>query len=276
MTKRSLLLAVWLVACTGASYAQKIALSKGLKLETLTTTKMNMEVMGQNLDNESTLTSAVELKEVNNDGFLFSNMIKRMTTKISGMGQDISFDSDKKEDMDGQMGQALKDRIGVSQDIQVDKHGKVTSTKDNDDKKVGPDMASMMNMSGDLTKGQPYPILIQLPASNIKPGDTWTDSSGTVATLKTITTYTLKSISGDAALVSFTGTMAKTGTIQQNGMEIQMDMTATNKGESTYEVKSGLLKTTTSSSDIKGTLGIMGQNAPIAATVTANIVTKKL
>jgi len=276
MTKRILLSLVLMTTLMVASYAQKIAVTKGLKLETLTTTKMNMEVMGQNMDNESTLTNTVELKEVTGDGYLFSNTVKRMTTKISGMGQDISFDSDKKEDMDGQMGQLLKDQIGATQDIQVDKKGKVAGIKEGGDKKAGPDMASMMSMSGDLTKGQPYPILIQLPATGVKPGDTWTDSSGTVAAIKTVTTYTLKSITAGNALVSYTGTLAKNGTIQQNGMEIQMDMTGTVKGESTYEVKSGLLVTTTSSSDIKGTLGIMGQNAPIAATVTANVVAKKL
>jgi hypothetical protein len=276
MTKRILLSLVLMTTLMVASYAQKIAVTKGLKLETLTTTKMNMEVMGQNMDNESTLTNTVELKEVTGDGYLFSNTVKRMTTKISGMGQDISFDSDKKEDMDGQMGQLLKDQIGATQDIQVDKKGKVAGIKEGGDKKAGPDMASMMSMSGDLTKGQPYPILIQLPATGVKPGDTWTDSSGTVAAIKTVTTYTLKSITAGNALVSYTGTLAKNGTIQQNGMEIQMDMTGTVKGESTYEVKSGLLITTTSSSDIKGTMGIMGQNAPIAATVTANVVAKKL
>jgi hypothetical protein len=237
---------------------------------------MSMEVMGQNLDNESTLTSAVEVKDVNAEGYLFFNTVKRMTIKGSGMGQDMSFDSDKKEDMDGQMGQALKDHIGVAQEIQVNRQGKVTGTKDSSDKKAGGGMADMMSVTGDLTKGQPYPILIQLPAKNVKPGDTWTDSSGTVATIKTVTIYTLKSINADGALVSFTGTLAKSGTIEQNGMEIQMDMTGITKGESTYEMGSGLLKTTTSSSDIKGTLGIMGQNAPIAATVTANIVAKKL
>jgi Family of unknown function (DUF6263) len=276
MKKRTLLSFVLMAMITGACYAQKIAVTKGLKLETIITTKMNMDVMGQNLDNESTLTSAVEVKDVSADGYLFSNVIKRMTTKISGMGQDISFDSDKKEDMDGQMGQALKDHIGVSQDIQVDKQGKVASTKETDDKKPGPDMASMMNMTSDLSKGQPYPMLIQLPSKNIKPGDTWTDSSGTVATLKTVTTYTLKSITPDGALVSFAGTMAKSGPIEQNGMQLQMDMTATVTGESTYEMASGLLKTSTSNSAIKGTVNVMGQNAPIAATVIASTVTKKL
>ncbi len=270
---------IFLLLCTAAAVAhttqaQKISVKKGLKLESVTVTKMTMEVMGQNIDNETNMTSSLEVKDVNSDGYLFSNLVKHIVIKGNAMGQDISFDSDKKEDMDGQVGQALKDHVGVSQDIQVDKKGKVLSTTDSSKKAGG--MSDMMSVTGDVTKGQPYPMLIQLPAKTVKPGDSWTDSSGTDATIKTVTTYTLKSISGDGVLVSFTGTLSKSGTIEQSGMEIQMDMTGAIKGESTYEPGSGLLKTSTSSSDIKGTLGVMGQNAPISATVTANIVTKKL
>jgi len=274
---KTFLLSVTMVAILVTSAnAQKIAVTKGQKLETLTTTKTTMEVMGQNIDNETSLTNSVEVKDVTADGYLFSNTIKRMVIKGSAMGQEMNFDSDKKEDMDGQMGQALKGHIGTAQEIQVDKQGKVASIKEGEDKQAGPDMASMMNMTGDLGKGQPYPMLIQLPVKSIKPGDSWTDSSGTAATMKTVIVYTLKSLTSDGALVSFNGTMAKNGNIEQNGMEIQMDITATTKGESTYDSNSGLLKTTTSTSDIKGTLGVMGQNAPIAGTVTATVVAKKI
>lgn len=276
MTKSISLLFIVTASAVFTANAQKVAITKGQKLETLTTTKMTIEVMGQNIDNESSSTNSVEVKDVNADGYLFANTVKRMTMKGSGMGQDMSFDSDKKEDMDGQVGQAVKDKIGAVQEIQVDKQGKVAAIKEAADSKPAGGMADMMSLTGDIAKGQPYPLLIQLPAKALKTGDSWTDSSGTAATIKTVTTYTFKGISDGAAVLSFTGTLAKTGTVEQNGMEIQMDMTGVTKGESSYDAASGLLKTTTSSADIKGTLGIMGQNAPIAATVTANIVAKKL
>jgi len=276
MTKGIYVSLFLLATVTSTAFAQKIAVTKGQKLETVTTTKMSMEVMGQSMDNESTATSNIEVKDVTADGYLFTNTIKRMTMKGSTMGQDISFDSDKKEDMDGQIGQALKNQIGNAQEIQVDKKGKVSGIQEGADKKAGAGMAGMMGMSGDIAKGQPYPILIQLPANAVKPGDSWTDSSGSPATIKTITVYTLKSVSADGAMVSFTGTLTKNGNIEQNGMEIQMDMTGTTKGEATYDSSTGLLKTTTSTSEVKGNLGIMGQTAPLTGTITANIVAKKL
>lgn len=276
MTTRILLLLAAGALTTGIVQAQKIAVNKGLKLETQTSTKTTMEVMGQNIDNVSTITNSVEVKDVTAEGYLFSNTLKRMTIKGTVMGQDMSFDSDKKEDMDGQIGQGVKGQIGAEQEILVDKQGKVTSIKQGEDKQAGPDMASMMNMTGDLAKGQPYPVLIPLPPKGAKPGDSWIDSAGTAATIKTVTTYTLKSVSGDGAVLSFTGTLAKNGNIEQNGMEIKMDISGNVKGESTYDNASGILKTSTTTTDIKGTLEVMGQNAPIAATVTATITNKKL
>jgi hypothetical protein len=76
--------------------------------------------------------------------------------------------------------------------------------------------------------------------------------------------------------VTFTGTLAKNGTIEQQGMEIQMDITGDIKGDATYDAGTGLLKNNNTVSDIKGTLGVMGQNAPLTMKVTASTVAKKL
>ena len=276
MTKRFLLLSIVTASAVFTAQAQKLSIVKGQKLETQTTTKMTMEVMGQNIDNESSSTASVEVKEVNPDGYLFANTVKRITIKGSGMGQYMNFDSDKKEDLEGQLGQAVKDKIGAVQEIQVDKQGKVAGIKENAENTPAGGMADMMSLTGDIAKGQPYPLLIQLPGRPLKTGDSWTDSSGTAATLKSVTTYTFKGISDGTALLSFTGTIAKSGAVTQNGMEIQMDMTGTTKGESSFDAGSGLLRTTNSESAIKGTLGIMGQNAPIAASVSLNMTAKKL
>ncbi|MFT3933066.1 MAG: DUF6263 family protein [Chitinophagaceae bacterium] len=262
-----------LVATTGN--AQKLALTKGQKVETIATSKMSMETMGQTIENEGVATTDIELKDITSDGFLFNNVIKHITTKITGAGQNISFDSDKKEDMDGPMGQALKDKIGTTQEIQVDKNGKVANIKDSGEKTGAGGMSDMMGMGGDLMKGQAYPILIQLPARKIKAGDSWVDSTGTVASIKTVTTYTLKTLTADGAQVSFTSVMSKSGTMQQNGMDLQIDMSGTTKGESTYEANTGILKSSTGTTDIQGTVGVMGQNMPINGTVTVNMVVKK-
>src|SRR6478609_9322017 len=117
MIKRFLFVATMTSAVITGSYAQKIAITKGQKLETQTVTKTTMEVMGQNIDNETNMVNTVEVKDVTGDGYLFSNTINRMVIKGNAMGQEMSFDSDKKEDMDGQIGQTLKGHIGTAQEI---------------------------------------------------------------------------------------------------------------------------------------------------------------
>lgn len=280
MLKRTFLFSA-IAALTITANAQKIAVTKGQKLEAVSSTKMSMEVMGQTIENETTATSQVEVKDVNDKGFLFGNTIKRITLKSNAMGQDINFDSDKKEDMDGMVGQTMKDRIGKSDEVVVDKQGKVIEIKNEkgdgtDQPTGGGGMSDMMNMTNNLAKGQPYPMLMQLPSKSVKPGDSWTDSSGTVETFKSVTTYTLKQITSDEVIVSFTGTVAKNGTMEQQGMEIQIDLTGNVKGDASYDPASGFLKKSTTISDVKGTLGVMGQNAPMTMNMTVNTTTKKI
>jgi len=275
MFKRTPLLFAAALLMAGLANAQKIAVSKGQKLEATNITKTSMEVMGMSIENNTTATSEVEVKDVNTDGFLFSNTVKRLVMKMNGFGQDVDFDSDKKEDMEGQVGESVKDKINKPQEVVVNKQGKIVEMKQTGESKPG-GMGDMMDFQGSLMKGQPFPVLIQLPGKDVKPGDSWVDSAGTVETVKTVTTYILKQISGGDVLVTFTGTLAKSGTVQQGGADIQLDMSGTVTGDATYDVSTGLLKKNTTLSDIKGTLGVMGQSAPLTVKVESNTVTKKL
>lgn len=281
MIKRYFTLLCAAALATGAAHAQKISVSKGLKLELVSNMKMtmSMEMAGQNIDNntETTNTTQIELKEVNPDSYLFSNTVTKMLLHTTVMGQEMSFDSDKKEDLDGPMGAGMKNVLNVPQEVVVDKQGKVVEKKG--DTGAG-GMNDMMNIGNGMMKGQPYPVLATLPSHPVKVGDNWTDSTGTPATFKAVTTYTVKSISKDEVVVDFTSQVAKKGTITQKAgdqeMQIDLDMTGTVKGTSSYETATGILKKNDSASDIKGTMGIMGQSAPMTMTITATSTAKKL
>lgn len=277
MIKRYFTLLCIAALATGAAQAQKIAVSKGLKVEMVSNMKMTMslEMMGQNIDNntETSNTTQVELKEVNPSTYLFLNTVTKMLLHTSAMGQEVNFDSDKKEDLDGPMGASMKNVLNVPQEVVVDKQGKVVERK-GDTTSGG--INDMMNMSGSLLKGQPYPVLATLPGHPVKTGDTWTDSTGSPATFKAVTAYTIKSISKDEVVVDFTSQVAKKGTTEQQGMQIDLDMSGTVKGSSSYEAATGILKKNDSVSAIKGTMGIMGQSAPMSMTITATTTAKKL
>ena len=186
------------------------------------------------------------------------------------MGQETTFDSDKKEDMDGQMGAKLKDMIGVAKEITVNKQGKVLESKDTAAATGSNDpMASLL---GSLTaKGTTFPILAPFPARAVKSGDSWTDSSGTPETMKLVNTYTLKQVSGNEATIDITGQMAKTGVIEQQGMQLTMNLTGTITGSSIVDVSTGLLKKNETSMKVGGTMEVMGQSVPL--TMTSKVIT---
>lgn len=281
MIKRTFLLLGVGIITTVAVSAQKIAVVKGQKLEMGDSKKiiMSLEMAGQSMEfnTETTTTAQVELKDLIPAGYLFGNTTTHIVSHATSMGNETNFDSDKKEDMDGQMGQSFKGIIGKQQEIKVDKQGKIIEmSSDSSTDAAGAGMSQMMNMAGGMAKGQPYPVLLQLPDHSIKTGDSWTDSTGSPATIKLVTTYTLKDINKDQVTVGFTGLMAKKGTIEQQGMQIDMDMTGTIKGEATYETATGLLVKSTATSDVKGTVGVMGQSAPMTMSMTEVTTTKKL
>jgi len=277
MIKRYFTLLCVAVLATGAAHAQKIAVSKGLKLEMVSNMKMTMtmEMMGQNIDNntETSNITQIELKEVNPASYLFANTVTKMVMHTTMAGQEMNFDSDKKEDLDGPMGAGMKNVLNTPQEIVVDKQGRIMEKKG--DSASGGGFSDMMNMGG-LLKGQPYPALATLPGHSIKTGDSWTDSTGNMATFKAVTTYTVKGITKDEVLLDFISQVAKKGTMEQQGMQIDLDMAGTVKGSSSYEAATGILKKNDSTSDIKGTMGIMGQSAPMSMAITVTTTAKKL
>jgi hypothetical protein len=266
------------VAIFTASHAQKIVIAKGQKFESQVAMKMkmNIDLGGQNIENntENNTTSLVEVKDATDKSYTINNTVTRTIMNVSAMGMDRSFDSDKKEDMDGEMGAAFKDKINKSTEMQIDKQGKIIEMSEvATDKTDGP--SSMIGINS-LAKGQAYPLLISLPSKSIKPGDSWTDSSGTAETVKKVTYYTLKEIKGDNMVVVFKGTIAKKGIMEQMGMEVNLDITGDISGEATYETSTGWLKNNTMLVDVKGSMEIMGQSGPLTIKTDITTTNKKL
>lgn len=278
MTKRlltSLLLLSTILMLQAQRISRKIVLNKGQKLESVvqSTTAISQEMMGQQMDIKSngTTTSVMEVKNATDKSFLISNTIKKMVIATSGMGQEMHFDSDKPEDMEGQIGSALKNKIGVAQDMVIDKQGRITEMKDT---ASAGDMLTGI-MGSNYMVGLQLPVLTVLPDKPVKTGDKWTDSTGTAETIKTVYQYSLQKVSGNDAYVDFTGTLAKTGMMEQQGMQITMNLNGTIKGASVYDVSTGILKNNNTETKITGTMEVMGQSVPISGTTTTTTTVNK-
>jgi hypothetical protein len=262
------------------SVSQKIVVNKGQVFETVShmTTSMAQEMMGQKVDfkMDHKTTRITEVKDINPDAYHLTNTIKRIVMHTNAMGQDINFDSDKPEDMYGEMGQRVKGIVNAESKVTVDKTGKIVELNMNDSTENDM-MSKMMSMSANMSKGASYPLFSVLPAKAVKPGDSWTDSISTSEGMKitNINTYTFRGVSGNEITVDIAGKLTQEGTTEQQGMSIGMNMTGTSKGESVYDQKTGILKRDTLNTDMQGTMEVMGQSVPVTMKITMENEVKK-
>jgi len=271
------------LGATAQSVTRKVVLTKGQQLEQQSHIKMNMtqEMMGQSMEikMESDITNVVEVKDAAANSFEVANTLKKILMNMNAMGQDMKFDSDKKEDLDGQLGQAFKGKIGIAKEFTVNKEGIITALKNKTEKKddAGGMMGGMMNGAmgdGEEKEGAAFNSLANIPAKGAKVGDSWNDSTSD-ENGKTFTTYTLKEVTGGNGLVTLSSNSAISREMEQQGMTMQMDIKGTTIGEYTFEVTTGIIKTRKATTKATGTIDVAGQSVPVTMETTVQSTINK-
>lgn len=283
--KKFLLVALLMnvILLNAQTVTRKVGLVKGQQLEQQSHIKMNMtqEAMGQSIEikMDGDVTSLVEVKDAAANSFEVANTLKKILMNMNAMGQDMKFDSDKTEDMDGQLGQAFKGKIGVPREFTVNKEGLVTAIKNKGDSSVdaGGMMGGMMSGamgSGEEKEGSAFNSLANIPSKGVKVGESWSDSTSD-DNGKTFTTYTLKEVNGGNGLVTLSANMAISREMEQQGMTMQMDMTGTTIGEYTFDVSTGIIKTRKATTKSSGTIEVAGQSMPVSIESTVQSTVNK-
>ena len=251
--------------------AQELKLAKGQKFQTTTITKtaMNQQMMGQSLEMNTDITAhdEIEVADVNDKNITLSKTAKQLKSSFSGMGQNVSFDSNNPEDMNGPIGSQLKDLINKPLTFVLNLSGTIASA---------PKLAgnAMTGAISDITKGEILPGFIALPAS-LKTGDTFS-ITGADGDNKSTTNYTVTAINGQEAVLKITTTANKTSTVNQMGMEMLMSLKMTITGTATVDISTGLVLNSTTEMDTDGTINVMGQSVPMTVKTTTAITGKKL
>jgi hypothetical protein len=238
------------------------------KIETTSST----DVQGQSMESKANVTSIYKIAVKNKSGenYSLTNTLSHIVMDMSMMSQQVNFDSDKKEDMDGEIGSALKSYINQPKDLQIDKSGKIISEDSTDTSATG--IAKRLNFA--QTGYGTQLAFLALPA-NAKVGSSWIDSSNDDGISRT-TNYTIKDISGGIANISFTSKVSTDATMEQNGMEISTKTKGKVTGEEKVDVKTGIIQSSTSTGDTSGTVTAMGQDFPTSAKVTSTTTVKEL
>jgi len=281
----SLLFAVFslITITTSAQTATgKLSLAKGQKIliDNDIKTVSNQEMMGQSMEitSDAKMQYEVEVKEKKPNSYLISTTLTKVLSSGSAMGQEMKFDSDKKEDLDSETGKAFKDQLNVSMEAEYNENAQVinavkkeaTTTSDNQMMDM---MKKFAGASGADLDGASAAFTI-IPAGK-KPGDTWSDSLITDA-VKTYTTYTFKALDGKNATITSSGKQVTKMKVEQQGMEINVSMDGTLSSEGIIDISTGLIKQKTSTLNGVSTTEIMGQTIPGTTKVTTVTTVKTI
>ena len=261
-----------------------INLAKGQKyvVENKVTTKSTSEIQGQSMESNAAITSvyAIEVNDLNGDNYNMTNSISAIKMNMSSMGQSMNFDSDKKEDMDGEIGSKFKNYINQPKAVVMDKSGNVIILKQADTAKEN-DTSSQTEMILKQMDGDPAEqgygakmAFVPIP-ENAKPGTTWKDST-TEEGVTRVTNYSVKEIKGNTATISILGTEKRDTKMEMQGMEINTKTTGKFSGEEMIDVTTGVVLQNNLSADSAGTIYAMGQEIPTTATVTSVTTVKAL
>ena len=288
--KKVLVLA--LVAFTVNSYAQKVtnklSFQKGQKMEIVTDSKsiISQEFMGQKMDVNltSNIVRSLDVEDVNNNTATIEHKIKRVQYSFDAMGQSQKFDSEKEEDMKGDMGKQIEKSLKNKYTMMVDDKGSVVSVKvDDNNPNSDAQLQSDDIMSGMLAQfaeglevpkaGEATTFKI-LPKGDIAKGFNWSDTltgmeKGTV-------NYAVSDINNNEVLIDYKSEGSMKKTQEAMGMEVFVDVKNITTGKITLDRKTGLLKEKTAVIEGNGTVEMAGQTMPMTTKSNIAITVKRI
>jgi hypothetical protein len=267
------------IAISSITQAQKVTLNvnEGQKFLIISTSdsKSSFSVMGRDMENSS--------KTITNSTAIFANKTAttmdltvtadKLKTEVSAMGQEMSYDSDKK-DNDEKMAEIMKEFVGKSTVYYIDNDGKVlkvVAPKINEESTAA--ITSMMGSSS-LTPTNSDLYIAHLFNKDLKVGMSWSDSTETKGDMnsKTVNNYAILSIDNDFISLSNKGNILSDGVMKQMNME--MKATSNNKFTSTYKVniKTGLIVENDINTEMNSNVEAGGMNIAVTGNSSTKMV----
>ena len=257
-----------------ATFAQsptgKIVVKKGqhFQIESKADGNVSQEMMGQSMAMTigTNTQMTADIKDFKDNNYTITQKITHVKSSFNGMGQDKTFDSDKKEDMDGEAGAIYKDKINVAKDLVVTNEGKTIAAMDTANKTVDTNpMSAMMDMMNGGHENAGAALFLVIPAGK-KIGDKWQDSTLSEG-IKLVRNFTLNSITNKEASITINSVMDINKTMQLQGMDMKTAMTSKIVSNVLVDVISNIQKENKSTTDVTGTIDVMGQTVPITSKI---------
>jgi hypothetical protein len=235
-----------------------ISFREGQKLEIITVVNSTrtQPVMGEIVSKDS----SVEIITVTGrygTGFTLEKALKKKKLEFSVMGTNYTIDSDSKHDMEGDLGESIRELMKRKCQFTVDGSGRVIAVKTGQQtagtkKKKSKDEDSETDITLDIysaanmpTVGEPSLFKFLPEGCEVKKGDTWTVNTGTPSN-QSKTTFTLQKVSKKEMLLSFVDEKISTSSEKGEVMTTSIEKTS---GTVRIDRATGLLKQKTALSN---------------------------
>jgi Family of unknown function (DUF6263) len=261
------------MAISALTFAQPLKLAHGQKIVIESNTDIQASLtMGMELTSNTAAVNSLEVKNATADNYNISSTLTKMKVNMNMMGQSNSYNSDNKDGNNEEMAKIFDEKMNKQVTVLVDnKTAAVTAEKKKDEKAVddvdGDPTAGLMKMFADNSDEGVIAGAFEIIPTGKSVGDSWADTT-TDKDTKIINTYTLKSITGNEAVIG--STIVATGKNKLNFQEMEFEVKSETKttGEIVTDIATGLVKKRTSVADITGSIQMMGQDMPISAKAT--------
>ena len=265
---------------TGIAFSQplKIKLANGQKIVVESTTEIEASLtMGMELKSNSITINTLGVKNSTDKNYTISNTLTKLKVNMNMMGQANDYDSENKEGNNADMAKIFDERLNKPVDIDIDNTTgvaimakKKVAKKDVDESNPADDLMKIFSDNSDdaIVSGA-----FEMIPRGKSIGDSWSDT--TVAKdMKVLRTYTLKSITGNEAVIK--SDIISSAVNKLNFQEMEFDIKSETKtiGEIITDISTGLVKKRTSTADINGSIQMMGQDMPISAKATSTNIYK--
>jgi len=273
--KKKINLSAALLLFVMAAVAQnngQINLTKGQKF-LITTVAQNHTVtnaMGQEIETSANVSGKgiLSVDGATSGSYTLSNTTTAMKINMSMMGQQLEYDSEN-PDTTNPMAAGISQILNKPIIATINKDGKSVKVIDNaySDGNI-PDL--MKQMGGGAGFGIKQSFLV-LPKS-VKVGDVFSTNDSDTSLGSTVNmNYTVRSINGNSANLTFTGQIKTDMTMNNQGMEIHSITEGTSEGEVSVSLKTGMIENQKSKVKMKGTASVMGQDLPIETEVDSEV-----
>lgn len=262
----------------GQTATGKLHFSKGQQLTIVTNLTLSAESMMGPSSGTVTLADTYTVNEAQPDAITLVKMPKQVKMNFTMGSQEMKVDSDNPKDLDGLLGQPVKEIMRQKPVFTINSKGMIVSVQNENAQKAsnetGAGMMAMMLPGMDLGSAVPQegqPSFFQvLPNKEVKVGDSWTDSLNVTDNVQ-VTTYAIKAISDKEILVDYEGKGKTVTSKEAMGMKVDVNASNRSTGSIVLDKVTGIVKQKTSTNTTETTMNLGGRE--ITSTVKTTAVT---